>query len=64
MIKYICDGCGKEQPGSFYKDARRIFKPSDWFERADEDGEQHACSRECIVKVAKTFGKTDVVLPL
>lgn len=60
--EFICDGCGKRQavgrwPGGW-------FKPSDWFERADADGAQIACSRECVEKVAVRTGKTPVVLPI
>ena len=46
-VKYICDGCGKEQVG-----ARLGDKPPDWFQRQDEDGVQHACSRKCIEEMA------------
>ena len=60
--KYVCDGCGKEEPaepanGSF-------FKPRDWYMRSDEDGIQVACSRKCIDTVASKSGKTGLVLPI
>ncbi|HTQ47474.1 MAG TPA: hypothetical protein VMI75_32180 [Polyangiaceae bacterium] len=61
--KFICDGCGKEAPG-YYSPAHNWHKPLHWFERADEDGPQTVCSRECIDKVAAKTGKTGVVLPL
>jgi hypothetical protein len=64
MIKYICDGCAKEADAVFSSEARRLFKPDSWFARADEDGEQHACSRECIKKASEKTGKTDLVLPV
>ena len=60
--KYICDGCGKEAPGYF--NGSYWHKPALWFERSDEDGEQLACSRDCIKTVAKTTGKTELVVPL
>lgn len=60
--EYICDGCGKRVSASH----NRInwFKPSSWYQRADEDGIQDACSRECIEKIAEKTGKTKVVLPI
>lgn len=64
MKKYICDGCKKEADAKFYPESRRSFKPDDWFERADEYGEQHACSRECIKIAAAESKKTAVVMPL
>lgn len=61
--KYICDGCGAEAKATYgiHGDA---FKPRDWYERSDPYKPQHACSRQCIEKVAKETGKTDVVLPI
>jgi hypothetical protein len=64
MIKYICDGCGKEENGVFYPAALKVFKPEKWFERADKDGEQHACCRDCVEKIAEKTKKTSVVLPI
>ncbi len=61
--EFICDGCGRREPGQ----ANRFgdwFKPSHWFQRADADGTQTACSRECIEKVAAKSGKTSIVLPI
>jgi len=60
--KFICDGCGKEAPGSAYN--HNWHKPNSWFERSDGDGIQTACSRECIDKIAEKSGKTSVVLPI
>lgn len=60
--EYVCDGCGKREPAVLYPGG--LFKPAAWYERSDEDGVQHACSRECIEKVARTSGKTSVVLPI
>lgn len=62
MIKYICDGCKREQDAVKLKDGR-LVKPFNWFERVDQDGEQHACCRDCISKIAKSTGKTEIVLP-
>lgn len=62
-VIFICDGCGKQEPavpgahGGW-------FKPHLWFGRKDEDGEQLACSRPCIEKVAEKTGKTSLVLPI
>jgi hypothetical protein len=58
--EFICDGCGKRQSASFNGD---WMKPHSWFQRADKDGVQDACSRECIEKIAKKTNKTSVVLP-
>lgn len=58
--KYVCDGCGKEAPAETLD--RDYHKPRLWFQRGDEHGLQDACSRECIPKIAKETGKTDVVL--
>jgi hypothetical protein len=60
--KFICDGCGKEEPG--YYNGQDWFKPHNWFERSDKDGAQTVCSRPCIETVAKKSGKTAVVLPI
>lgn len=62
MVKFICDGCGAEKAG--YYAAGNWHKPSDWFERSDEDGAQTACSRGCIETIAAKSGKTAVVLPI
>lgn len=58
----ICDGCGRRQP--MESSHGNWFKPHTWFERSDNDGIQSACSRACIEKIAKTSGKTAVVLPI
>ena len=61
---FICDGCGKEERGMRFSEADGgWFKPAKWYARSDKDGEQVACSRECIVTVAKKTGKTDLVAP-
>lgn len=62
MVKYICDGCGKEKNAV----AGRFgwSKPDNWFSRTDDDGPQDACSRECIQDVAEKTGKSDLVLPI
>lgn len=60
----ICDGCGKQEPAEHSSTGGGIFKPRLWYGRKDADGEQLACSRECIEKVAKKTGKTSVVLPI
>jgi hypothetical protein len=62
-IEYICDGCGKRASAVFVKAARKLDKPPHWFQRSDEDGQQDACSRRCIDKIAEQTGKTKVVLP-
>lgn len=64
MIKYICDGCGKEEKGSWYPSTLVVDKPKNWFVRSDKDGEQHACCRDCIEKISKETNKTSVVLPI
>ena len=62
-VIYVCDGCGKQEPAD--RSARGdAIKPRLWFGRMDKDGEQFACSRECVDKVAKATGKTDLVLPI
>ncbi|KXB08784.1 hypothetical protein AKJ59_00480 [candidate division MSBL1 archaeon SCGC-AAA385M02] len=61
-VLYICDGCGKREPAAINPYGKSI-KPRKWYSRRDEDGEQHACSRECIKKIAERTGKTDLVLP-
>ena len=50
-VKFICDGCGKEQLGM--KNYRgEWIKPHKWFSRIDkEKGELFACSRDCIEKL-------------
>lgn len=62
-VEYTCDGCGKKSPGVDY--GRGVLtKPHNWFARGDDDGTQHACSRQCIEKISKTTGKTGAVLPI
>ncbi len=62
QCEFICDGCGKRAPGM--PAGGSWHTPRSWFERGDADGHQIACSRECIDKVAKESGKTDVVIPI
>ena len=61
--EWICDGCGKREPGVATRMGRWI-KPSHWFERSDNDGIQSACCKKCIDKIAATSGKTSLVLPI
>lgn len=60
--KFICDGCGLEMPATYGPDGR-AYKPDAWYQRSDQEGPQHACSRDCIAKVAATTGKTGLVAP-
>jgi hypothetical protein len=60
--EYTCDGCGKKAPAIIGGD-REFHKPEKWYERADEDGIQVACSRECIKKIAEKTGKTVCIFP-
>jgi hypothetical protein len=60
--KIICDGCGKEAP--MIQRYGNFFKPEDWYIRADKDGTQVACSRECITVIAEKTGKTDAIFPV
>jgi hypothetical protein len=62
-VEYICDGCGKREKGSTNR-MGDSHKPSEWYQRTDDDGTQHACSRRCIDIVASKSGKTDLVLPI
>jgi hypothetical protein len=62
-VEWICDGCGARSKGSRSPSGDEL-KPPHWYCRGDEDGDQHACSRECIGVVAKKSGKTSVVLPI
>jgi len=60
-VEFICEGCGKRAPGIFMYG--RWYKPHNWYERG-WDEMQVACSRECIEKVAKATGKTNLVTPI
>lgn len=62
---YICDGCGKKEPGRYLSTnpSASWLKPYSWFQRGDKDGIQDACSRECIEKIAARTGKTKTVIP-
>lgn len=49
-VRYICDGCGVEQPGTHY--AEGVFKPRNWISRRDNRGRWlFACSRTCIKRI-------------
>jgi len=61
---WVCDGCGTTAPGVVAGMPRQWFKPGKWFSRADEDGIQDACSRQCIDTIAARTGKTREVMPL
>ena len=61
--EYICDGCGERSRAVHYGHCE-WHKPPSWFQRADKDGIQDACCRECIEKVAGKTGKTSVVVPI
>lgn len=59
-----CDGCGKDSGYVVEQGQLRAHaKPSLWYARQDEDGEQIACSRACIDIIAKNTNKTSVILP-
>ena len=62
-MESICDGCGKREPAEQGR-LGTWHKPRHWYERIDDDGIQTACSRECIDKIAKATGKTDLVRPV
>lgn len=64
VFYYICDGCKKPTEEKKVNTLKKVNKPPNWYERGDEDGDQHACSRECINLIAKETGKTSVVLPI
>jgi len=59
----ICDACGRREP---MHASRRgdWLKPSLWYQRTDDDGTQLVCSRECVERLARVTGKTNVVLPI
>jgi len=64
-VKYVCDGCGKEENAVFIKsNPTQWHKPEDWFQRSDQDGIQDACDRSCIEDIAKKSGKTCLVVPI
>ena len=60
--EWICDGCGKREPAMQGRSG--WFSPKSWYSRGDDYHTQDACSRECIDKIAKATGKTNVVLPI
>ena len=61
--KWICDGCGKEEPAAISIEGYQFIKPHLWFERSDERGIQTACSVACIRKISKEPIKLELVLP-
>lgn len=62
MVEYICDGCGKREPGHEDRSGN-AHKPRSWYQRTDDDGTQTACSRKCIETIAEKSGKSAVVAP-
>lgn len=70
-IQYTCDGCGNTESGTW--NGRIWIRPivarglsgggGEWWERQDKDGQQHACSRDCVDKIAEEKGVTRVVFP-
>lgn len=62
-IKFICDGCGKEENAT-YNSLGDPIKPYEWFRRSDKDGRQDACSRPCIERISVKSGKTNLVSPV
>lgn len=59
---FKCDGCGLVELGEKWPDGS-WHKRSHWYSRKDADGEQFACSRDCIKIVAERTGKTSLVMP-
>jgi len=73
---WICDGCGRQQPGSVGRGGWQ--KPISWYEKTVYEKEEagfgmdlgevkavlSACSRECIAKAAKSHGVHSLVLPV
>ena len=70
-VQYICDGCGRIEPGTWSghswvrpRVARGLSGGGgEWWTRQDKDGQQHACSRNCIEKIASDKGVTGIVAP-
>ena len=66
MTTVKCDGCGKDSGNEIdesKENPRTRAKPQLWYARRDSDGEQIACSRDCIDLIAKNTNKTRVILP-
>jgi len=63
QVTFKCDGCGKKESARIQRSGT-ILRPANWFDRMDDKGYQIACSRECIIEVAKKTGRTSVVLPV
>lgn len=62
-VEFICDGCGKRAPGNVIAWGNDIYKPDKWFQRSDKNETQHACSRECIEKIAIDKGTSRITVP-
>lgn len=60
MIKYICEGCGKESPPKFRKgppQAPVLYdKPEGWLERPHKGEVLTVCCTECALKVNTKIG--------
>ncbi|HXH05867.1 MAG TPA: hypothetical protein VNI83_04680 [Vicinamibacterales bacterium] len=63
--EFICDGCGRREPG--WADPVYGFwhKPHHWYQRTDSsDGTTYvACSRSCIEQIERHSGKKAVIAP-
>ena len=60
VIKFICDGCKKEEDGTYNQKVKTIERPSGWFMKKDNDGHFHACSYDCVKKISKEKNTTDM----
>lgn len=62
--KFICDGCGKEEPAVPVRGGHEWGKPWSWFQRTDKNEKpQDACSRECVAKIAEKTGERIPIAP-
>ena len=59
---FTCMGCGATAVGELWLNGE-WHKPAHWYSRSDADGDQLACSRACIGKVAAATGKSKAVMP-
>lgn len=59
---FTCDGCGVVGIG-MYSPQGDAVKPASWYSRSDEDGQQVACSMDCIDKISAKTGKQHMVMP-
>lgn len=64
MVKYICDGCGKEEEGIVLP--HTVLKPRKWFVRADRDKDTayYACSYACIETIDEKHGDRRAISPI